>query len=201
MVPVRADDSTNSPTILVLGDSLSAAYGIPLERSWVNLLAQRLRDQGYPYRIVNASTSGETSRGGLDRLTPVLITHRPSIVVVELGANDGLRGLPLEEMARNLIAIVKEVHAHGARVLLVSMRLPPNYGPTYNKQFEAVYDRVAAGTRATLAPFLLQGVAGKPEYIQDDGLHPNAESQPLILENLWPALEPLLSQSARRTAP
>lgn len=182
--------------ILVLGDSLSAAYGMPVERGWVNLLAQRLRDQAYPHRVVNASLSGETTRGGLDRLPAALAEHRPAIVLVELGANDGLLGVPIEEVSANLTSIVEAAQASEAQVLLTRMRLPPNYGPAYVNRFESLYDRVAAETDATLAPFLLEGVAGEPQYVQDDGLHPQASAQLRILENLWPALDPLLRATA-----
>ncbi|MGQ0657154.1 MAG: arylesterase [Chromatiales bacterium] len=187
--------------ILVLGDSLSAAYGIPIERGWVSLLARRLHDQGYPHRVVNASISGETTRGALDRLSAALEAHRPAVVLVELGANDGLRGIPIAEVSANLTRIVKAAQASGAKVLLLSMRLPPNYGPAYVGQFEGLYERVADDTQATLAPFLLQGVAGDPQYVQDDGLHPGAAAHPIMLRNIWPALEPLLQGSARLVEP
>lgn len=188
--------SAQENVVLVFGDSLSAAYGMALDTGWVALLGQRLGTQGYPHRVVNASVSGETSQGGLARLPAALARHRPAIVIVELGANDGLLGLPIAEMERNLTRIVEISSAQGARVLLVTMRLPPNYGPAYVSRFEAVYARVAATTGAQLAPFLLDGVAGDPALVQDDGLHPRAAAQPRILDNVWPTLEGLIHETA-----
>lgn len=193
-MPVRAEE----PVILVLGDSLSAAYGLSMEDSWVSLLQQRLHRQGYPHRLVNASMSGETTRGGLDRLDATLRAHSPVIVIIELGANDGLRGLLLEEMDANLRRIIDASRAHGVRPLLVRMRLPPNYGPVYVERFAAVYERIGEETRVPLTSFMLEGLAGNPQFILDDGVHPNAAAQERILENLWPAIETLLDES--RTA-
>jgi len=194
-----ADDARGTaPVVLVLGDSLSAAYGLRVDRGWVSLLEQRLLQQGYPHRVRNASISGETTRGALDRLEPTLEKHRPAIVVIELGANDGLRGQPLEEMAANLGEIVDLSRRHGANPLLLRMRLPPNYGPAYVEKFVAVYEAVARDRNVPLSKFMLDGVSGDPRYIQDDGLHPNESAQPRILENVWPAIEPLLRET--RTA-
>lgn len=195
VLPARADEPASAPVILVLGDSLSAAYGMPLERGWVTLLAQRVHAQGYPHRVVNASLSGETTRGGLDRLASALAAHKPAVVIIELGANDGLRGLSLEEMATNLKRIIDRTRVHGARPLLVRMRLPPNYGPAYIEKFVQVYDRVGREMAVAVTPFMLEGVAGDEQWVQDDGLHPNAAAQPRILENLWPAIEAQLRAS------
>jgi acyl-CoA thioesterase-1 len=197
-VQLTADMDSTSPVVLVLGDSLSAAYGLRVDRGWVSLFEQRLRDQGYPHRVRNASISGETTRGALDRLPTALNKHNPSIVIIELGANDGLRGQPLEEMAANLGEIVDLSRRHGASPLLLRMRLPPNYGPAYVGKFVAVYESVGRERNVPLSEFMLEGVSGNPQFIQDDGLHPNEVAQPLILENLWPAIEPLLQES--RTA-
>jgi acyl-CoA thioesterase-1 len=176
----------------VLGDSLSAGYGIKPAQGWVALLEQRLRDQGYGYRVVNASVSGETSGGGLQRLPRTLELHRPAVVVVELGANDGLRGLSVPLTTDNLTKIVAESKQAGAQVLLIGMRLPPNYGPRYTNDFMKMYRDIATGSKVPLVPFLLQSVALKPDLMQADGLHPTAPAQPALLDTVWPQLKPLL---------
>ncbi|HPE70809.1 MAG TPA: arylesterase [Candidatus Competibacter sp.] len=185
---VRAE----SPVILVLGDSLSAGYGIPVEKGWVSLLQRRLVERGFPYRVVNASISGDTTSGGLSRLPAALELHRPAIVVLELGANDGLRGQPPMAMSRNLSRMIERSQQAGARVLLAEMRIPPNYGPLYAQKFQATFGELAQHYAIPLIPFLLDGVAGNPALIQDDGLHPRAEAQPQILDNVWAVLEPAL---------
>jgi len=179
-------------TILVFGDSLSAAYGIRPEQGWVALLAQRLQAQGYGYQIVNASVSGETSDGGLERLPRALQLHQPRVVILELGANDGLRGLPVSATRDNLAAMVRLAQAAGARVLLVGLRIPPNYGPRYTEEFARIFPELAEQYHVTLVPFLLENVALKPQLMQADGLHPDAPGEPVILETLWPYLKPLL---------
>lgn len=181
-----------SPVILVLGDSLSAGYGIPVEKGWVSLLQRRLVERGFPYRVVNASISGDTTSGGLSRLPAALELHRPAIVVLELGANDGLRGQPPMAMSRNLSRMIERSQQAGARVLLAEMRIPPNYGPLYAQKFQATFGELAQHYAIPLIPFLLDGVAGNPALIQDDGLHPRAEAQPRILDNVWAVLEPVL---------
>ncbi|NMQ20672.1 arylesterase [Candidatus Competibacter phosphatis] len=181
-----------SPVILVLGDSLSAGYGIPVEKGWVSLLQRRLVERGFPYRVVNASISGDTTSGGLSRLPAALELHRPAIVVLELGANDGLRGQPPMAMSRNLSQMIERSQQAGARVLLAEMRIPPNYGPLYAQKFQATFGELAQHYAIPLIPFLLDGVAGNPALIQDDGLHPRAEAQPQILDNVWAVLEPTL---------
>jgi acyl-CoA thioesterase-1 len=181
-----------SPAVLILGDSLSAAYGIPQDRGWVALLQRRLAERGLPHRIVNASVSGETTRGGLTRLPRLLEEHRPGLVVIELGANDGLRGIADRVLADNLRALVEMSKGSGARVLLLGIRLPPNYGAAFNARFDRVFDEVARETLTPLVPFFLKGVAEDRALMLPDGLHPAAEAQPIILENVWPALEPLL---------
>jgi acyl-CoA thioesterase-1 len=184
----------SSRTILVFGDSLSAAYGIRPEQGWVALLAQRLQAQEYGYQIVNASVSGETSSGGLQRLPRALQLHQPQIVILELGANDGLRGLPVGEMRRNLAEMLKVVQASGARVLLLGIRIPPNYGPRYTDEFASVFAQLAAQYHVPLVPFLLAKVALDPALKQEDGLHPNAAGEKPVLENVWPYLQPLLKK-------
>lgn len=182
-------------TILVFGDSLSAALGLRPEQGWVELLARRLQSQGYGYEVVNASVSGETSSGGLQRLPRALELHRPVIVVLELGANDGLRGLPVDSMRANLAQMVRLAQAAGARVLLVGIRIPPNYGQRYGEQFAATYPAMAQADHLPLVPFLLQDVALHPTLMQEDGMHPNAAGEPVVLENVWPHLKPLLNKN------
>lgn len=186
--PIQADERI----VLVLGDSLSAAFGIQAEAGWVALLQRRLDEEGYRYRVVNASISGDTTAGGAARLPRALKTHRPQVVLIELGGNDGLRGLSLAEMQKNLSAIIEAAKKSGAQVLLLGMRLPPNYGPAYTRRFEAVYAEVARRHRVPLVPFMLEGVAQQAEMMQSDGLHPVTGAQPQILENVWPRLKPLL---------
>jgi len=181
-------------TILVLGDSLSAGYGIKPAQGWVALLEQRLHDQGYGYRVVNASVSGETSGGGLQRLPRALELHQPAVVVVELGSNDGLRGLSVPLIRDNVTRIVADSKKAGAQVLLVGMMLPPNYGARYTKDFMKMYGDIATGSKVALVPFLLQSVALKPELMQADGLHPTAPAQPALLDTVWPQLKPMLKR-------
>jgi acyl-CoA thioesterase I len=182
-------------TILVLGDSLSAAFGIRPEQGWVALLTQRLKAQGYGYQVVNASVSGETSSGGLQRLPRALEIHHPLMVILELGANDGLRGLPLAVTKENLTKMVQLSQAGGARVLLVGIRVPPNYGPRYANEFAAIYPTVAKQYQLPLVPFLLDKVALDPRLMQEDGLHPNASGEPQVLDTVWQQLEPLLKKN------
>ncbi|MFZ0010238.1 MAG: arylesterase [Steroidobacteraceae bacterium] len=181
--------------ILVLGDSLSAAYGLQPEQGWVALLAQRLQSQGYGYQLVNASVSGETSEGGLTRLPRALGLHGPALVILELGANDGLRGLPVAATRDNLGRIVQLARAAGARVLLIGIRIPPNYGPRYTQEFAAVFPALAKQYDLPLVPFLLEGVALDATLMQEDGLHPNSRGEPRVLETVWPYLQPLLKKN------
>lgn len=181
-------------TILVFGDSLSAAYGIRPEEGWVALLGQRLHAQGYEYGVVNASVSGETSAGGLERLPRALQLHHPGLVILELGANDALRGLPLGDTQQNLAAMVRLSQSAGAAVLLVGLRIPPNYGPRYTQQFASMFPQLANEYHLPLVPFLLEKVALDPQRMQADGLHPNVDGQLPILDTVWPYLKPLLSK-------
>ena len=181
-------------TLLVLGDSLSAGYGLEPGQGWVTLLEKRLLAQGYEYRVVNASISGETTAGGLERLPRALQLHKPSIVVVELGANDGLRGLPVSVTQTNLTRIVTLARQTGAQVLLLGMQMPPNYGPRYTAGFTRMFQDIARQHRLAFAPFLLEGVALNSSLMQADGLHPNARAQPRMLETVWPRLAPLLKK-------
>lgn len=156
------------------------------------MLQSHLREQGYPYAVVNASQSGETTRGALARLPDLLSRNQPDVVVIELGGNDGLRGISIEEMKHNLSMMIEMIQERGAKVLLTRMRLPPNYGPVYTRRFEDVYDVMALDHQIALAPFILTGIAERRELMQEDGIHPRAEAQRQMLANIWPALEPLL---------
>lgn len=182
-------------TILVFGDSLSAAYGLKPEQGWVALLDKRLRTQGYGYNVVNASVSGETTSGGLQRLPRALELNKPEIVVLELGANDALRGLPLSIAQDNLSKMIGMVTKTGARILLVGSRIPPNYGPKYTADFVRMYSDLSARFHLPLVPFLLEAVALDSSRMQDDGLHPNALGEPAVLDTLWPQLVPLLKKT------
>ncbi|MEW5837319.1 MAG: arylesterase [Pseudomonadota bacterium] len=184
--------SSARPTLLVLGDSLSAAHNIPQNQGWVSLLATKLAHANPPWTVVNASVSGETSAGGLSRLPFLLRQHRPQWVLIELGANDGLRGLPLNLSRTKLQSMIEQSLHSGARVLLIGIMLPPNYGAAYREPFAAMYRELAAKNQIPLVPFLLEGVATDPSLMQPDGLHPNATAQARILNNVWPLLEPLL---------
>jgi len=184
-------------TILVFGDSLSAAYGVRPEQGWVTLLTKRLQTQGYGYQVINASVSGETSSGGLERLPRALSLHAPDILILELGANDGLRGLPVNAMHDNLAQMVRLAQAAGARVLLVAIRIPPNYGPRYTDEFGRAYGEIAQKYHLPLVPFLLEKVALDAALMQEDGLHPNAAAQPIILDTVWPHLKPLLKNKTQ----
>lgn len=186
--------SANKPNLVVLGDSLSAAYGMRTEQGWVSLLQQRLSEQGYPHRVINASISGDTTRSALQRVISVLVRHTPSLVIVELGGNDGLRGLALTDIKANLTAIIRRAQQRGAKVLLVGMKIPPNYGPRYVEQFSELYSELARELKTGLVPFLLAGLDESQIGFQNDGIHPSAASQPKILENVWPHLKALLDE-------
>ena len=191
MVPaIRGSAAERS--ILVVGDSLSAAYGIPRQKGWVALLEERLKREQKDYSVVNASISGETTGGGRVRLKPLLDKYQPGIVILELGANDGLRGMPVAEIKGNLAASIREAQVINARVLLVGVKLPPNYGEDYTRGFDAMFGELAKTHRTALVPFLLEDFAGKPEFFQPDRIHPTANAQPLMLERVWRALRPLL---------
>ncbi len=188
VLPVTA----SAHIILVVGDSLSAAYGIPVEQGWVSLLQQRLDTEGYPCRIVNASISGDTTANARARLPQALASHEPAVVLLELGGNDGLRGLSLAEMKSNLSDMISSVRQAGARVLLIGVQLPPNYGPVYTQRFQAVYQELAREQDVTLLPSLVDGIGTEQNLMQGDGLHPNAIAQPLIRDRVWKELLPLL---------
>jgi acyl-CoA thioesterase-1 len=185
----------NEQKILVLGDSISAAYGMSLEQGWVAQMATALQVQYPQASVINASISGETSAGGLRRLPALLEEHAPGVVMIELGANDGLRGYPLQTLKNNLASMVTLAQQAGAKVVLLPMEIPPNYGPRYTSGFRNTYQEIAADTDSLLAPFLLDGVATDPKLIQPDGLHPTVEAQPLILGNVLPTVTRALGDS------
>jgi len=193
-VTCSAAAATGERTLLVFGDSLSAAYGLRAEQGWVAQLQQRLASEGYGYHVVNASVSGETTSGGRNRLQRALAQHRPAVVLLELGANDGLRGLPVKDSQANLRAMIQAAQVSGAKVLLLGIHIPPNYGPRYTQAFDAMYTSLAAEQKVPLVPFILEGFALDPRYMQADGLHPNAAGQPRVLTNVWPQLKPLLER-------
>ena len=178
--------------ILVLGDSLSGAFGLDTDEGWVALLQQKITSQKYDYRVINASVSGDTTRTGLSRIQSALKMHSPSIVIIALGGNDGLRGLPFSEIENSLADIIQLCKAHDAKVLLVGVRLPPNYGPVYNKKFAELYLRLADSFQIPLVAKMLDNVAENRALMQADGMHPRAEAQPQVMENIWAGLKPLL---------
>jgi acyl-CoA thioesterase-1 len=187
--PANAD----TPAILVFGDSISAGYGLArVEQGWVGMLRAKLKDEGYGYQVVNASVTGETTAGGLARLPRALAMHHPRVVILELGGNDGLRALPIDQMRSNLGKMVDLSVDSGAQVLVLGMRIPPNYGPEFTEKFFAVFADVARDKRAPLVPFLLNDIALSPNLKQADGVHPNELGQPKLLDNVWPGLRPLL---------
>lgn len=198
--PVTAT-AAQPPSVLVLGDSISAAHGVASEEGWVGLLRERLAREGYRYGVVNASVGGDTTSGGVARLPQTLERHRPEIVVIELGGNDGLRGLPLDAMEANLFEMIRLARDAGSRPLLVGIRLPPNYGPAYVDRFVAVYRRVAEQADVPLVPRLLQGVGERREWMQPDGIHPNADGHAQILDNIWPTLERMLDEETAVSTP
>ncbi|MEP7182601.1 MAG: arylesterase [Betaproteobacteria bacterium] len=191
-LPVRADPT--APVLLVVGDSISAAYGLPAGAGWADLLAARLKAARYPHRVVNASITGDTTAGGRARLAPLLIRHRPAVVVIELGGNDGLRGGPIKATRDNLEAMVAIAHKAGAKVLIVGTKLPPNYGPAYTREFDAMFAAVGTAQKVPVVPYFFAGFGENNEMFQPDRIHPAAAAQPLLLDNVWPALAPLLGK-------
>jgi len=187
---------SSAATILVMGDSISAAYGFEIDQSWPALLQQKLDRQGGDHQVVNASISGETSAGGSSRIDQELRRYHPAIVIIELGANDGLRGYPPARMKANLERMIERSRASGSQVLLLGMRIPPNYGRRYTEMFYGVYSELEKEQVIAFVPFLLDGVAAQTGMIQHDGLHPNAKAQPVIMELVWEKLEPMLNRGS-----
>ena len=184
--------SAEPPVILVVGDSLSAGYGLVPGQGWVTLLQQRLKNQGYGYHVVNASVSGETTDGGVARIDRALATHRPGIVILELGGNDGLRGLPVSRIEANLGLLISSSRATGADVLLLAVSMPTNYGPQYASSYQKIYDDLKSSYKISVAALMDPQLALNLAYFQPDGIHPNAKAQPLLLNNVWVQLQPLL---------
>jgi acyl-CoA thioesterase I len=186
--------------VLIVGDSLSAGYGLATHENWPSLLQNRLAEAGYPHRVVNASISGDTSSGGLARLPRALDRHSPRLVLIGLGGNDGLRAIPIPEFRRNMARMIQLSQSAGAEVLLAGIHIPPNYGPDYTEAFHAVYHELAEEFGTGLIPFILEGVALNEELMQADGIHPTASAQPVILDNVWHALEPMLGRTIHPTS-
>ncbi len=184
--------SVDEQVILVLGDSISAAYNMEQSQSWPALLSGRLEQDGYAYRVFNSSITGDTTEGGLNRLGRLLQSEQPAVVIVELGGNDGLRGLSLDVTRSNLEAMITQSQQAGAEVVLAGIQLPPNYGQSYTERFARMYGELAEEHGTQLIPFILDGIALNPEMMQDDGIHPNVAAQPLLLDHVWGALQPLL---------
>jgi acyl-CoA thioesterase-1 len=184
----------NKPVILVIGDSLSAEYGLERGSGWVEKISEKLQQERSEYQIRNSSISGDTTSGGLTRLPGALQTHRPEVVVIELGANDALRGLSLDMTRKNLGQMTKLAQKAGAQVLLVGMQIPPNYGRRYTEEFRQLFSDVAQQNKTQLVPFLLDGIAANPNYFQGDGIHPNEQAQPILANNVWAELKPMLTQ-------
>jgi acyl-CoA thioesterase I len=185
----------SKPTIVVLGDSISAEYGLPRDTGWVSLMRQRLSSERIDYNVANASISGDTTSGGRARLPALMQRLKPSVVIVELGANDALRGVPLSTTEDNLRTIIEQAQQGHAKVLLVGMYVPPNYGPDYTQKFHGLYGQLSKQLRVPLVPFLLAGIEDKPDMFQADQIHPTQRAQPVLLDNVWPALKPLLHTS------
>jgi acyl-CoA thioesterase-1 len=193
-MPVNATNLAKPQTIVIFGDSLSSAYGITLDEGWVSLLQQRLAKQKRYDQVVNASITGETTSGGLSRFSDMLKMHKPNIVIIELGGNDGLRGLSADETYKNLNVMIQQAKKNKVKVLLLGMKIPPNYGLKYSQQFSENYQILAKKHKIQHVPFFLEGVAGNPNLIQADGIHPTAKAQPQLLENVWPTLIQMLKQ-------
>jgi len=187
--PVRAGEP---PVLLILGDSLSAGFGMDSDQSWVRLLETRLNDHGHAYRILNSSISGDTTQGGLARLPRLLDRYQPGIVIIELGGNDGLRGIDPDITRKNLASMIRNSQDSGAQVLLAGIKLPPNYGAAFIEQFESMYADLAREYNTLLVPFFMDGIVFEPGLLQADGIHPNEKGQPVLLENVWQVLEPVL---------
>ncbi|MFT0212474.1 arylesterase [Pseudomonas sp. F1_0610] len=181
-------------TVLVMGDSISAGFGVEIGKGWVTLFEQRLLDKGHDFKVINASISGETSAQGLARLESLLIKHQPNYVIIELGGNDGLRALALPKLEANLEQMIQQSKGSGAKVLLLGMQIPPNYGPGYTDGFKAIYAKLADKHQIALVPFFLEGIAGQTDLMQNDGIHPTTAAQPQLLDNMWASFLTLLNE-------
>jgi len=184
----------DTPTVLIFGDSLSAGYGIDVDQTWVSLLQQRLKEQGYEHQVINASISGETTEGGATRIEAALMDFSPELIILELGGNDGLRGIPPARMKSNFEEIIKRAQASGAAVVLLGIRIPTNYGPRYSAEFEAVFRQVSESLDVEWIEFFMEGIALNDALLQEDRIHPNASAQPLLLDNAWPVIRAALTR-------
>ena len=200
LLAAAAAQAASAPTVLVFGDSLSAGYGIDVDQSWPALLQSRLESQGYEHRVINASISGETTEGGVTRISSALKNFSPDLLILELGGNDGLRGFPPERMKANLQQIIDRTRASGAAVVMLGIRIPPNYGPRYTRSFENVYRELAEQSGVLWIEFFMESIALNEELMQDDGIHPNAEAQSILLNNAWPIIHQALTDHAERQA-
>ncbi len=192
LLAVTAAQADDTPTVLIFGDSLSAGYGLDVDQSWGALLQQRLEEQGYEHRVVNASISGETTEGGATQIDSAIATFSPQLIILELGGNDGLRGFPPARIKANLLAIAERARASGAGVVLLGIRIPTNYGSRYTQAFEAVYGEVATELGIEWIEFFMEGVALNDELLQEDRIHPNEDAQPILLDNAWPVIRATL---------
>ena len=190
--------ASDPPVLLILGDSLSAGFGMNREQSWVHLLELRLQERGYSYRILNSSISGDTTQGGLARLPRLMERYQPEIVIIELGANDGLRGINPDITRDNMSRMIRHSQDGGAQVLLAGIKLPPNYGEAYLQRFESMYIDLAGEYKTLLVPFFMDGVVFKPDLLQADGIHPNEKGQPVLLDNVWRILEQALTDTGKQ---
>lgn len=195
-----AQSKKSENVILIVGDSLSMGHGVALNNIWVTILKNHLFQKNYPYKIVNASIGGDTTLSGLNRLPNSLKQHKPKIVILELGANDGLRGLSLKQIRTNIEKMIKLIQAQKTQVLLIGMQLPPNYGPAYTKKFKQIYADLASKYNVQFLPFMLTGVAGIRNYVQADGIHPNTQAQPFVFRNVWGKLEVMLERQIKKSS-
>ena len=200
MITAAATHAAGPPTILVFGDSLSAGYGVDVDQTWVALLQSRLDSQGYEYRVINASISGETTQGGMTRIDAALNNFSPDLVILELGGNDGLRGFPTEVIKENIRTIIESSRNHGAAAVILGIRIPTNYGPRYSRAFEGIYSELAEELDVPWIEFFMEGIALNDELMQEDGIHPTAEAQPMLLDNAWPVIQKALTEHALNKA-
>jgi acyl-CoA thioesterase-1 len=200
LIAAAATHAAGPPTILVFGDSLSAGYGVDVDQTWVALLQSRLDSQGYEYRVINASISGETTQGGMTRIDAALNNFSPDLVILELGGNDGLRGFPTEVIKENIRTIIESSRNHGAAAVILGIRIPTNYGPRYSRAFEGIYSELAEELDVPWIEFFMEGIALNDELMQEDGIHPTAEAQPMLLDNAWPVIQKALTEHALNKA-
>jgi acyl-CoA thioesterase-1 len=200
MITAAATHAAGPPTILVFGDSLSAGYGVDVDQTWVALLQSRLDSQGYEHRVINASISGETTQGGMTRIDAALNNFSPDLVILELGGNDGMRGFPTEVIKENIRTIIESSRNHGAAAVILGIRIPTNYGPRYSRAFEGIYSELAEELDVPWIEFFMEGIALNDELMQEDGIHPTAEAQPMLLDNAWPVIQKALTEHALNKA-